>query len=215
MDLSELRKNYSEQGLDDTSLGACPIAAFRQWLTVAAENSPGEWFEVNAMTLATADSAGRVAGRIVLLKSLEGGEFTFFTNYSSDKGDQLRQNARAALVFYWPHLERQVRVEGTVRPTSRDVSASYFASRPRGSQIGAWISSQSQVIDSHAALQERAAALAREWEGRELPCPEMWGGYALAPARIEFWQGRSDRLHDRILFTRKPDGSWGQSRLAP
>lgn len=210
----DLRRDYSRHGLDEAEIGTDPIVAFRQWLKTAIDEAP-EWFEPTAMSLATVDNQGGVSARIVLLKSLENGEFRFFSSYDSRKGQQLAANPAAALIFYWPYLERQVRVEGTVERTSRQISQEYFASRPRGSQIGASISQQSQVIASRQELERLAAELEAKLAGGEVPCPENWGGYLLRPKRIEFWQGRESRLHDRILFERNADGTWSRCRLAP
>jgi pyridoxamine 5'-phosphate oxidase len=210
----ELRRSYSLHGLEDNDLVGDPVTEFRRWLQIAISEAP-EWLEATAMTLATSDMQGAVSARIVLLKSLENDEFQFFTSYESRKGQQLAGNPHAALIFFWPHLERQVRIEGTVTRTTRAVSEAYFSSRPRGSQIGAAISRQSRNIASRSELESRATELEKQLAGAAVPCPETWGGYALLPRRIEFWQGRLNRLHDRILFERVENGSWARSRLAP
>jgi pyridoxamine 5'-phosphate oxidase len=170
------------------------------------------------MTLATSDSSGRVSARIVLLKTVDASGFTFFTNYRSDKAQQLLVNPQAALVFYWPHIERQVRVEGLVSYTEPALSDKYFHARPRGSQIGAVVSPQSQPLTDREQLESSAAELAERYAGGQvIPRPEYWGGYLLKPNRVEFWQGRPNRLHDRFLYSRSEADSelWNISRLAP
>jgi pyridoxamine 5'-phosphate oxidase len=167
------------------------------------------------MSLATVDHDGKPSVRMVLLKRVDHEGFVFFTNYHSSKAKDLENNPNAAFVFFWPQLERQVRVEGTVTKTSPEESREYFASRPRGSQIGAWASPQSEVISGREVLERRQAELEEIYRGRDVDWPEHWGGFCLRPERIEFWKGRSDRLHDRILYERQPDGSWSIKRLAP
>jgi pyridoxamine 5'-phosphate oxidase len=212
--LHALRKSYTSSGLNEHDLSPSPLENFRRWLQIAVDEAP-EWFEPNAMTLSTADRNGNVSARIVLLKSLDDDRFAFFTNYDSKKGQQLAATGRASLVFFWPYLERQVRVEGQVTKTSRQMSQQYFYSRPRGSQISAAVSAQSAVVSGRLELEMLARELEDQLKGAEVPCPENWGGYSLNPDRIEFWQGRADRLHDRIEFELQPDGTWFRSRLAP
>ncbi len=212
--LHSLRKSYASSGLNEHDLSSSPLESFRRWLQIAVDEAP-EWFEPNAMTLATSDREGNVSARIVLLKSLDDDQFSFFTNYDSKKGRQMAATQRASLVFFWPYLERQVRVEGQVIRTSREMSQQYFYSRPRGSQISAAVSAQSAVISGRLELDLLARDLEERLKGAEVPCPDNWGGYSLIPDRIEFWQGRADRLHDRIEFELQADGGWYRSRLAP
>ena len=183
----DLRKEYLTGGIDYDGLLANPIEQFRVWFDAAVEASPGEWFEVNAMTLATADSSGAVTARVVLLKGVEvgtegaDGSIRFFTNYGSAKGQQLADNPVAAVVFNWPHQGRQVRMECSVTKTSRDISESYFHSRPRGAQLGAVVSRQSSQIESRQQLQDARDELDKKLEGQPVPLPETWGGYDLTP----------------------------------
>lgn len=216
MEIQNLRRNYSQDALDSDVLASDPIEQFREWLKAADQAGKPEWLEINAMTLATSDELGRVSARIVLLKSIDSSGFTFFTNYRSDKAQQMEANDRAALVFYWPHQERQVRVEGTVTKTDAATSDAYFQARPRGSQIGAIVSPQSKPLADRTQLEREAEELAAEYaEGQTLPRPNYWGGYRLTPHRIEFWQGRPNRLHDRYLYVRAGDAEWLLTRLAP
>lgn len=189
-----------------------PVAQFRVWFDQALVASVTD---ANAMTLATADGSGSPAARIVLLKGFDEAGFVFFTNYRSAKGRQLEENPLASLVFYWPELERQVRVGGDVAKTSRDESAAYFRNRPRESQIGAHVSQQGEVIASREALERRLAEVARQFEGKGVPVPDHWGGYRLFPHQVEFWQGRPGRLHDRIRYSREANGQWKIERLCP
>lgn len=214
MSLQDLRKQYMGDGLNESELHADPIEQFRKWFDEALANNTAVWFEPNAMTLATSTADGNVTARIVLLKHFDSGGFVFFTNYDSTKGQQLNENARAALVMYWPHLERQVRVEGSVEMVSRELSEQYFHSRPRGSQIGAVVSQQSRELKNRADLREAVDALDADLHDALVPLPDYWGGYRVAPDRIEFWQGRENRLHDRISFERDGD-AWSIKRLAP
>jgi pyridoxamine 5'-phosphate oxidase len=198
-------------GLDEKEIDRDPIRQFQTWLDDAiAANIP----LAEAMTLATSTPDGKPAARMVLLKQVDQNGFVFFTNYRSAKAQQLDANPYAALVFYWNLLERQVRVEGSVVRTSAEESREYFQTRPRESQIGAWASEQSEVIDGRDVLEQRARELETLYCDREIDCPEHWGGYRLKPERIEFWKGRVGRLHDRILYERD-SGLWTISRLAP
>ncbi len=212
--LSDRRRNYDRAGLDEGDLAADPFEQFDRWLQEAINTSPGEWFEPTAMTLATATPEGRVSARIVLLKELEPDGLIFYTNYGSHKADDLAANSHASVCFYWGHLERQVRVEGTVTKGDRDKSAAYFATRPRRSQLGAVASAQSQVVANRGVLEQSLAEAEVKYEGTEIPVPGDWGGYRLAPTTLEFWQGRRDRLHDRLRYRREGD-AWVVERLSP
>ena len=198
--------------LDENLVNPNPIKQFEEWFQAAID---AKLPLPEAMSLATVSREGKPSARMVLLKHVDQSGFVFFTNYRSSKAKELETNANAALFFFWPQLERQVRVEGTVTKTSAEESQEYFASRPRGSQIGAWASPQSQVIATRAELEQRQAELEELYRGREVEWPEHWGGFCLRPDRIEFWKGRSDRLHDRLLYERQPDESWSIKRLAP
>ncbi|HZC06274.1 MAG TPA: pyridoxamine 5'-phosphate oxidase [Ktedonobacterales bacterium] len=211
-DLADLRKDYMLRGLDEAEMDANPIRQFQAWFDAAvAANHP----EPNAMTVATATSDGTPSARMTLLKGLDERGFVFYTNYDSRKGAELAANPRAALVFFWVLLERQVRVEGHVERVSAEESDTYFHSRPEGSQLGAWASAQSQVIASRADLEQTYRQLEQTYAGREVPRPPHWGGFRIVPERIEFWQGRASRLHDRLRYTREPSGVWRIERLAP
>lgn len=212
--LAEMRRHYQQDGLHKRDCAACPTEQLKRWLHEAQECSPGDWFEVNAMSLATSSPDGDVTSRVVLLKGLDTDGLRFFTNYSSEKGRQLADNPRAALNFFWPHLERQVRVAGSVTKVAREVSLEYFRSRPRGSQLGAVASAQSQVVTSREVLEARLYELEAEYNGQDVPLPDDWGGYCLAPAVFEFWQGRPDRLHDRLRYS-LADDVWRLERVSP
>ena len=198
--------------LDEKRIERDPIKQFKIWFDEAiAANLPMP----DAMSLATVTPDGRPTARMVLLKQVDADGFVFFTNYQSSKAKQLEINPYAALVFYWVQLDRQVRVEGKVTKTSAEESEAYFKTRPRESQIGAWASPQSEVISARDVLEERAHELAEQYCDREIDCPAHWGGFRLAPDRIEFWKSRVGRLHDRILYELQPDGTWTIKRLAP
>ncbi len=214
MDIQNLRRSYELDAIDVDVMSADPIEQFKAWLELAQSTDAPKWLEVNAMTLCTADELGRVSGRIVLLKSVDDKGFTFFSNYQSDKAQQLDANPRAALVFYWPHLERQVRIEGAVTKTDDATSDAYFRARPRGSQIGAVVSPQSRPLSDRQELEYQAKSLENQIGTNPIPRPSYWGGYRLEPSRIEFWQGRANRLHDRFLYMRS-DAHWLLTRLAP
>jgi len=200
------------EGLNENEIDRDPIRQFQTWFDEAiAAKLPMP----DAMSLATVTPDCRPTSRMVLLKQVDGYGFVFFTNYESAKARQLELNPYAALVFYWPQLERQVRVEGRVTKTSAEESAAYFKTRPRESQIGAWASPQSEVIATREVLEQRAHELAELYCDREVDCPAHWGGFRLTPDRIEFWKGRVGRLHDRILYELQPDDSWTIKRLAP
>lgn len=211
-EVEALRREYTRDGISEDSVEKHPVEQFAIWFEDALETG---LTDANAMTLSTATADGRPSSRIVLLKGFDSLGFRFYTNYSSRKGRELELNPHAALCFYWPTLERQVRIEGKVEKLSREESASYFKSRPRDSKIGAWASEQSSVIGGRDELEKKFKALQERFEGREVPLPEVWGGYLLRPIAIEFWQGRTGRLHDRILYSRRGDDGWDISRLSP
>lgn len=212
LDLSDLRRDYALDGLEEAELAADPLDQFRRWFDEAQAASGRE---PNAMTLATASPDGVPAARTVLLKGLDAQGFVFYSNYESAKGSDLAANPRAELLFFWPELERQVRVSGMVARVDRDETERYFRSRPSGSQISAAISPQSRVVPDRAYLEGRYAEVAAEHEASPVPLPEFWGGYRVAPRTIEFWQGRKSRLHDRLRYVRGLDGAWVVERLAP
>lgn len=209
--LAKLRQDYQADPLVQENFHPDPLKEFQLWFADALEN---ETFEVNAMTLATSDGNGRITARIVLLKALDDVGFTFFTNYESRKARDLEQNSQAALVFYWPVLQRQVRVEGRAEKVSDEESDAYFVTRPRGAQIGAWTSQQSEPVANRQAIEEARAEVESRFPD-EVPRPAHWGGYRLIPDCIEFWQGRPDRLHDRVQYCKQADGAWLRRRLMP
>lgn len=210
--LSDIRKNYTKNELLTETIDKDPIKQFNHWFREAIES---EVLEPNAMTLSTINAAGRPTSRIVLLKGIEENRFLFFTNYQSSKGKELEQSPACALNFFWPELERQVRIEGIAERIEEKASTAYFQSRPRGSQIGAWASPQSSVIKDRETLEKRVAELEEKYKDAEvLPKPNQWGGFAVESFQIEFWQGRSNRLHDRLVYILH-DGAWQISRLAP
>lgn len=209
--IADIRRDYTSEGLSEAALATDPISQFRQWFEEASRT---EHHDVNVMTLATADADGRPSARIVLLKGVDDG-FVFYTNYESHKGRELAENPNAAVVFWWPTMARQVRVEGSVEKVAAEESEAYFRSRPRGSRIGAIASPQSRVIESRAMLAQQVTALEEEYKEREdIPRPDHWGGYRLRPVLVEFWQGRESRLHDRLQYRREGD-AWIVERLGP
>jgi pyridoxamine 5'-phosphate oxidase len=214
MTLESLRRQYLLSGLSESDLRPDPIEQFQDWLQIALDSAPADWVEPYAATLATSDSKGRVSGRVVLLRDVDVRGFVFYTNYDSLKGRQLAENAQAALVFYWGYLERQVRVEGRVTKIDRQRAEDYFHRRPRGSQLSAAISPQSAVVTSRAALEQQAAELDARLGTAQVPLPDNWGGYCVQPQQIEFWQGRENRLHDRLQYE-LAGGQWIVRRLAP
>ena len=210
MKLTDIRKDYKLASLDVGDVAASPFTQFDAWF---AEALKAELPEPNAMTLATCDAAGRPSARVVLIKGVDERGMVFFTNYQSHKGQDLAANNRAALLFFWPELERQIRIEGRVETVSAADSDEYYQSRPPLSRIGAWASPQSQVLPSRTDLEARFAAFAAE-HGDNPPRPAHWGGYRVVPSFFEFWQGRRSRLHDRICY-RLVEGKWKLERLAP
>ena len=212
MHSADIRKDYRLQTLDEAAVAADPIQQFGIWWQEALQS---EIVEVNAMTLATANEQGVPSARIVLLKGYDERGFVFFSNYESKKAGDLQVNPMASLVFFWKELERQVRISGRVEKVTELESDQYFQSRPEGSRIGAWASPQSTVISSRQVIEEKVEALQASFEGKEIPRPLHWGGYRVVPSSIEFWQGRSSRLHDRIQYTLQSDDNWVIERLAP
>ena len=210
--LADLRSDYSKASLDIQSIAQNPIVQFEKWFQEALD---AKVLEANAMNLATLSETGRPTSRIVLLKGIQNNQFLFYTNYQSHKGKELENNPECALNFFWPELERQVRIEGTAQRVDTNLSDQYFQSRPRASQIGAWASPQSSVIKDREILEQRTKEIEKRFDGKTvLPRPNQWGGFAVNPVLIEFWQGRPNRLHDRLLFT-KEDSGWSINRLAP
>lgn len=209
--IADLRREYASRALTETDAHDDPIQQFSLWFGEALK---AELLDTNAMTLATASRDGVPAARVVLLKGFDEAGFVFFTNYDSAKARDLEDNPRACLLMFWAVLERQIRITGRVSRTSVEESDKYFHSRPFESQIGAWASAQSQKINDRAALESRYAELAEKYAGVPVPLPPFWGGYRVAPESIEFWQGRTSRLHDRLLYVLR-DGRWERTRLAP
>jgi len=235
MRIANLRREYNLTGLYRRDLDSNPIDQFKTWFNQATGERRsgrvrrfliqlykmfsaarvGQATEANAATLATVGSDGRPSARIILVKGVDERGFIFFTNYESRKGRELAANPHAALVFYWPDQERQICIVGEVKKLSCEESKTYFESRPRGSRLGAWASLQSEPVESRSTLELRLRELEAKFQGEEIPMPPYWGGYVFVPARIEFWQGRPRRLHDRFVYEKQPDGDWGIERLCP
>lgn len=235
MAITDIRREYNLAGLRRSDLDADPIVQFRRWFDAAAGArasgrvrraiinlyksllglGSAERIDINAATLATADSAGRPSARIVLLKGVDARGFVFFTNYDSRKGRELAENPNAALTFYWPDQERQVCIAGQATKVPQEESEAYFKSRPRGSRLAAWASRQSEVLENRDALEKQWKELQAKYPGEDVPKPPNWGGFVLSPARIEFWQGRPSRLHDRFRYLKQLDGKWLIERLSP
>jgi pyridoxamine 5'-phosphate oxidase len=235
MGIPDIRREYNLAGLRRADLESDPMVQFRKWFDQATGARGGgrirrvlirlykslllvtgaEPMDVNAATLATADRLGRPSARVVLLKGVDRRGFIFFTNYESRKGTELAENPRAAMVFYWSNLERQVCIAGDVSKLPTAESEAYFRSRPKGSRLAAWASRQSAVLQDRAALEQLWRELQQRYPSDEVPLPPYWGGYVLAPSRIEFWQGRPSRLHDRFRYSREADGTWQIERLSP
>jgi pyridoxamine 5'-phosphate oxidase len=211
MDMSELRRDYLAAGLERAALDDDPLVQFGRWFEEAKR---ADLIEPNAMTLATSSPGGRPSARVVLLKGFGPDGFVFFSNYASRKGEELAANPHAALVFWWPPLERQVRLEGTVERATMEESEAYWRSRPLGSRLAALASAQSEVIPDRELLVRRVEQLAARHADGAVPLPEAWGGYRLVPETFEFWQGQPNRLHDRFRYTRRDDG-WLVERLSP
>lgn len=210
--IADIRKDYQLQSLLETDIAADPFTQFSHWWDDAVKS---ELDEVNAMTLATASLTGIPAARIVLLKSFSNAGFIFFTNYISHKAKELEENPQACLVFFWKELERQVRITGKVEKVTELDSDAYFNSRPIGSRLGAWASPQSSVIESRETIEKNIEKFEEQFAGAEITRPPHWGGYIVIPSVIEFWQGRPNRLHDRLQYSKMQDGSWKIERLAP
>jgi pyridoxamine 5'-phosphate oxidase len=211
IDLASLRRDYESAGIDVAALPAGPLPLWRSWL---ADAQAADVAEINAMIVSTVDADGTPSSRTVLCKGADEDGFVFFSNYTSRKGRALAANDRVSLLFPWHPLSRQVLVGGAAALVSRRESEDYFASRPRGSQISAWASAQSSVVTHRDVLEQRVAELERTYDGRQVPCPPHWGGYRVVPATVEFWQGRRDRLHDRLRYRRGGSG-WVVERLSP
>lgn len=235
MAIADIRREYNLAGLHRRDLDPDPIIQFRRWFDQAlgARTSgrvrglvirlykfllglgDAERIDVNAATLATADKAGCPSARVVLLKGVDQRGFFFFTNYDSRKGQEIAENPNAALVFYWPDQERQVCIAGQATKIPREESQAYFRSRPRGSRLAAWASHQSEVIENREVLERAWQEFQDKYADEDVPMPPNWGGYVLAPSRIEFWQGRPSRLHDRFRYSRQVDGTWRIEQLSP
>ena len=212
LSISDLRQNYTLAGLNEADAAKDPIEQFASWFQ---EANDAQLKEPNAMTLATISPDGFPSARIVLLKHFDAAGFVFYTNYHSTKGQHLQQNPRAALVFWWAKLERQVRIEGKVEKMPERDSDCYFNSRPCNSQLGAWVSAQSKVIPNREILEQKFTQLQQEYVNKDIPRPPHWGGFRVIPATIEFWQGRPSRLHDRLRYRLLEDGIWLRERLSP
>lgn len=211
MDLNHLRKEYNSKRLTISSMHANPFFQFNAWLQEAIKK---KLIEPNAMTLSTATKEGKPSSRVVLLKEVDDEGLLFYTNYESRKGKELIENPFASLNFYWKELERQLTIEGTIQKLSTEKSTTYFHSRPRASQLSAWVSSQGNVISSHEWMEDRFSELQKEFEGKEIPLPPYWGGFRLVPTLFIFWQGQRNRLHDRFRY-QKNNEEWKIDQIAP
>ena len=211
MNISHLRKDYTQSGINRKQLSSNPFSQFEKWFEQAKQ---AQINEVNAMSLSTATKQGLPSSRTVLLKIFDDKGFVFFTNYNSQKAQEIKENAHVALLFPWIDLERQVRITGVAEKISTKESFAYFRSRPKGSQLGAWISPQSQIIESRDFLKAKLAEMKSKFSSGSIPLPNAWGGYRVIPSQFEFWQGRSSRLHDRFVYSLH-DEKWQINRLAP
>jgi pyridoxamine 5'-phosphate oxidase len=211
MSIADIRKDYQLKSLSELEVNNNPFSQFSNWWDEAVQS---EIDEVNAMTLSTITNEGRPSSRIVLLKGFDSKGFVFFSNYNSSKAQQISSNSHVSLLFFWKELERQIRIDGVCSKVSAEESDAYFHSRPIGSRLGAWASPQSEKIQDREVLVQRLASVTQEFGLENVPRPPHWGGYQVVPTRIEFWQGRSNRLHDRILYEQQ-ELSWQISRLAP
>ncbi len=210
--IADIRTEYKLQTLNESDVANHPIRQFDKWWSEAMNSDIDE---VNAMVLATATKDGKPSARIVLLKDYDEKGFVFYTNYDSQKGLELADNPNASIVFFWKELQRQVRIEGVIEKVSAEESDTYFNSRPEGSRIGAWASPQSKVVPTRNVLEDKYEEYHQKFAGKNIPRPSHWGGYRIKPTEIEFWQGRPNRLHDRILYSQQEEGNWKIERLAP
>lgn len=214
VNMQSYRKVYAKASLDESEVLESPISQFIAWLKEAEESKTIE--EVNAMTLTTVNALGRPKSRVVLLKQVNQEGFEFYTNYKSDKAKDIEENSQVCLSFFWPSLERQIHIVGHAEKLSEEASSAYFNSRPKGSQLGAWVSPQSEVIPNRKFLENRLSELETEYaEKEQIPKPDFWGGYIVKALEVEFWQGRPNRLHDRVVYRLKEGSSWKINRLAP
>lgn len=212
INIKDLRQNYETRTLEEDNVNKDPFKQFQLWMDEALA---ADFVEPNAMNVATVNKDGDISSRMVLLKGFDEKGFVFFTNYQSNKANDLASINKAALNVWWDKLHRQVRVNGAVEKVSREETVKYFHSRPRGSQIGAVASQQSRVIKNHVMLEEEYKKIESQFEGQEIPCPEHWGGYRVIPEQFEFWQGRPNRLHDRLRYAKKDSDEWKIERLSP
>jgi len=212
MDVAALRRSATGFALDREDLNDDPIVQFEDWFRYACETVP---LDPNAVTLSTVDNEQRPSSRTVLLKSFDERGFVFYTNYESKKAVHIENNPNVSLLFFWSDAAREVKIRGKAEKLSTKESLAYFLSRPRGSQIGAWVSAQSSVISSRSMLESKFQEIKKKFKDRDISLPSFWGGYRVVPEEIEFWQGRRNRLHDRFLFTKQDDGTWKIERLAP
>lgn len=210
--IAHLRREYLNRGLSEKEAPRTPLPLFEKWFKEALK---AQVLDANAMVLATIAPFGKPAARVVLLKGYDSTGFVFYTNYQSHKGRELERKPGASLLFFWPQLSRQIRIEGRVKKVSAWESDEYFATRPRGSQLAAWASDQSRVIPGRENLEKRMRELEKKFGEGPIPRPSHWGGYRLSPEKLEFWKGRPNRLHDRLLYSKRPGGGWTRERLAP
>ena len=212
VDIADIRKEYTQGRLDEETCASDPVTQFHAWFEQYRATEPAE---PTVMTLASCDQNGQPWQRIVLLKGYDHEGFVFFTNYESNKGQQLGENGKASLHFFWIDMERQVQIQGEVEKISREEAEQYFHSRPRESQLGAWASAQSRPLENRQQLEDKFAAVSDQFEGQTVPLPDFWGGYRIKPLRMEFWQGGAHRLHDRVEYITDGNGGWHKQRLNP